>query len=377
MGQYRMKGKKERPWKYQFQFEDRTYKKEGFSNKYEAMRAEVLKRGELQAPAIAEILLTLMQELGTEYLKNCTMRGMAHNTIRQKAFVYRAFQIYMNDDIPAVHVTPDHIDGFLSFCIETGVPELKKGEIVYRQVNGKTVNRYLRELSALFNFATSKVNRRKYCITENPSDEIEKWPEDQKPRYIPPADDIHKVRLVAAGDESDLIETLYFTGARVGEIAHERGIKGDHPITWEDVNFEQGYVVLSIRKRGMKGIKRKRQQIGPTLKNILFKRWKHRDKSIPYVFEFGQYRLKKMMERLCDRAGVKRFTFHAIRHFVSSILADKMKAGQISLKDIQDFLGHERVSTTETYIHSLTGQQGIVDLLESDDSEKSLTQSSW
>jgi integrase len=367
MGQYKKKDRKKNPWFYRFKFRGKIYKQEGFTSYAEALQAEARKREELSAPAIAQILLVSLAMLGDDYLTYCMRRGMAHNTVRQKAFVYRKFLGYLGQDLPAAYVAGEHIEGFLSSCIERGVPETNsKGNIQYREVNPKTVNRYRRDLSALFSFATNKKNRRKYGLIENPCDVVEEWPEDEAARYIPPVEDMKKVRAVAAlGDEMDLIECLYFTGARLGSILR---------LPWEDVNFEKRILILSIRKRGTKGTRRTVKQMNPALLNILHRRWRHRDKASPYVFNLGQYQVRNMMAKLCKKAKVKPFTFHAIRHHVSSILADRMKAGQVSLKDIQNFLDHERASTTEIYIHSLGGHQGIGDLLEIIDQEKSVTQ---
>jgi integrase len=83
---------------------------------------------------------------------------------------------------------------------------------------------------------------------------------------------------------------------------------------------------------------------------VLHNRWKRRDKMSPYVFQFSGHKLRYMMKRLCKRAGVKPFGFHAIRHHVSNILND---SGKASMKQIQKLLRHRRQATTESYLHSI------------------------
>ena len=56
-----------------------------------------------------------------------------------------------------------------------------------------------------------------------------------------------------------------------------------------------------------------------------------------------------MMPNLCDKAKVKPFGFHAIRHHVSSLMNDAGKG----LKQIQRILRHKRQSTTEKYLHTI------------------------
>ena len=59
------------------------------------------------------------------------------------------------------------------------------------------------------------------------------------------------------------------------------------------------------------------------------------------------------MKRLCKRAKVPAFGFHAIRHLSASILA---RAG-VPLPTIQMILRHKSSHTTARYLHSI----GIVD----------------
>jgi integrase len=57
----------------------------------------------------------------------------------------------------------------------------------------------------------------------------------------------------------------------------------------------------------------------------------------------------QFMRRLCDRAGVKRFGFHAIRHLSAVAL---YRAG-CPTAVIQQILRHQRATTTDAYLKSL------------------------
>lgn len=56
-----------------------------------------------------------------------------------------------------------------------------------------------------------------------------------------------------------------------------------------------------------------------------------------------------VMKKLCRKANVKPFGFHAIRHLTATML---YKAGQL-LSVIQKILRHQHPSTTEKYLVSL------------------------
>ena len=54
------------------------------------------------------------------------------------------------------------------------------------------------------------------------------------------------------------------------------------------------------------------------------------------------------MKTLCQKANVKYFRFHPLRHAGATLL----EAINVPLVQIQDILGHENRKTTEMYIHS-------------------------
>lgn len=60
--------------------------------------------------------------------------------------------------------------------------------------------------------------------------------------------------------------------------------------------------------------------------------------------------IKDLFSRLCDRAHVNRFTAHALRHHIASVIDDSHKATH---RQIQRFLGHMNLRTTEIYLHDL------------------------
>ena len=140
---------------------------------------------------------------------------------------------------------------------------------------------------------------------------------------------------------------------RVGEI---------NRLTWDDVDLKNQSVTLYTRKKKGGHLTPRRIPMTQQLFEILICRYENRDPSKPWVFWHrywsrkqgrfveGPYGdRKKVMKRLCKKAGVRYFRFHPIRHSGASI----MDGNGVPLGAIQRILGHENRRTTEIYLHSM------------------------
>ena len=216
--------------------------------------------------------------------------------------------------------------------------------------NPKTANRHLLELSVLFNWLIKEGHAQ-----SNPCRGIEKAREEQSVRYIPPAKDLAAVRMAATNAEREIIDTLYFTAARLSEILS---------LTWDDINFEKNAIRLWTNKRRGGNREPRVLAMHRELREIMQKRWTLRTDS-PMVFtnEAGEKWsrhnpfIRDLFSRVCTRAKIKPFTAHAIRHHVASALSDSHKATQ---RQIQRFLGHMNLRTTEIYLHDLSVDDEIL-----------------
>ena len=141
--------------------------------------------------------------------------------------------------------------------------------------------------------------------------------------------------------------------ARVGEI---------NRLTWEDVNLEEGYVILYTRKKKGGHLTPRKVWMTERLFKALSRRYEARDPSKPWLFwhtywsrkagkvvsgPFGDR--KKIMKRLCRKAGVRYFRFHPIRHSGASV----MDSNNVPIGNIQRILEHENRKTTEIYLHPI------------------------
>ncbi|RLF20007.1 MAG: recombinase XerC [Thermoprotei archaeon] len=143
-------------------------------------------------------------------------------------------------------------------------------------------------------------------------------------------------RLIeAAMDKRELliVRLLYVTGLRVSEAASLR---------WEDVDLERG----EIRVKGKGGKVRIVLVDRSTL--ALLKEMKRLCKDADLVIGLSVRSIQRIIKRLRERAGIKKkVTPHILRHTFATHL---LEAG-VSIRVIQELLGHSSLSTTQIYTH--------------------------
>lgn len=309
-----------------------------------ARRKEILEAQNRRTETLTGFALLL--DWGEKYLAHAE-QTMGHQTFREKKTV-------MTD--------------FFAFCREhdiAGIEAISKPLLLQwldglRMKRGPSrANRYRQHLLAAWNWGIDAIEGfpQAYPILER----IKPYPVESKDRYVPPEEDIIKVLQVAQGQDLVMLLAFYYTGARRSEIFR---------LTWGDVDLQAGTIRLTDHKGGS-GRKRTRWlPMHPTLVDAL--RWwqEARPCKVDNVFMrvesdafIGQpyTERNKLMPRLCARAGVKPFGFHAIRHKAASIA---FLAG--GLNAAQQLMGHYRATTTDIYVRSAglyADKQVLVDAL--------------
>ena len=315
--------------------------KRGFKTKREARAWLTEEERSRLSPLPQTSSGTAFSLVAAQYLNDAEIRRQ-HNTYRYKSASINRLLKFMGGDFNLESITRQDIE------------EFAKNESYER--GAKSANRDIRELKAVLNWAISKD-----IWQSNPFRTIEPYPETKFVRYVPPAEDVQKVRDTARGHESDFVEFLYFTGARLSEGMN---------LLWEDIDWRRGTVTLWTRKR--KGGAKEHRVISmtQTLHEIMLARFSAEDRHGTHVFyapNSGRVLTRTtawtlhLFDRLCDEAGVKRFTAHCIRHFVATRLKDSRQATPFQ---IQHFLGHQSITTTEKYLHELDVDRGVVSILE-------------
>lgn len=180
---------------------------------------------------------------------------------------------------------------------------------------------------------------------------VKKLPRDRQPQRVPTDQEVTKLMLVANRWERNFVVAFLTTGARKEEILRW---------TWEDIDFEQGRVRLVSRKTRSGDTKARYVEMNDTLRRVLEDQVGTRLGLSEYVFQnrnrgFENYGSRfadrrHFIRKLCVRAGVEPFSYHALRRWFTSVLARR----GTPLPALQRLLGHSRPSTTDRYVYSVS-----------------------
>ena len=296
-------------WRYEFMVRGERYSKSGYETKQAARDAEAEVRKDLKRMNFQFIRLCASR------LKDLKVRRTKKYLKENARLIKKLIKLWRAKKT----ITRQDVEEFL-----LGI------EAVHMR------NAALRQVKALFNHGIERE-----WFTYNPAGNIKPYPVARKKKYIPSQDDVRKILQVASARQRAYILVLLHTLGRSSSV---------NALRWEDIQAD--YLVLRTRKAKNSNVKEIRVPINNVLQEALA--------GIPHNEEYVFFNRKTgrpydyrdgIIPSLCRKAGVRRFTLHAIRHFSASLLDN---AG-VPLSDIQALLGHESATTTAIYLQSLRG----------------------
>ena len=206
------------------------------------------------------------------------------------------------------------------------------------------VNRELACLKCMFRLAI-EWGRAK----ENPVTKVRFEKENNKRVRFLEKDELK--RLLACSDKAlrPAIVLAVNTGMRLNEMQY---------LKWRDIDMLRGVITLEITKNG----ETRRVPINKTVKEILFGLPKRGSESYVFSKEDGTpYNFRSPFLRAIEKAGIKNFRFHDLRHTAASYLA----MSGVDLNTIREILGHKSLEMVLRYAHLSPGHQanavGILD----------------
>lgn len=268
------------------------------------------------------------------YVNAAQNKGLGNQSIAEKKTVFEAFMVAFGPDTLAQAVGYADVEAFL-------------GRLAEDKTRARA-NRYRVHLVAAWGWG-----RRAFGLPDSCPWSVDRFKVDKPARYVPSRADFWKVHDAADEWDRRLLLTYLHTAARKGELLS---------LTWDDVDLATASLRLSTRKRsgGMESDiipmtndvrealeAQKRAMCSGKVVSI------RRERLVFVSPEHGKPAayFKTLMRELCRAAGVRPFGFHAIRHLSASILAESgMPPWQTQL-----ILRHRNITTTQGYVHSLTG----------------------
>ena len=154
--------------------------------------------------------------------------------------------------------------------------------------------------------------------------------QESEPRYL--RQEETQALLAACGStlEKAVVYTLYGVGLRVSALLG---------LTREDLDPE-GYLRIWGKGGKQEWVPAPEEALEALAAQLGEKRGSQ-------VFRFGYSRLRSILNQLADRAGIKRFNPHALRH---SYVTHSLMSGA-SVQDVSRAVRHRNIQTTMRYTH--------------------------
>ena len=326
--------KRGKRWEAQVYYQGRKYRKM-FPTRAEAIAWEVAQRQKLRTATCASSMIPTISlgDWAIRYLDYAKVK-FSRKTYDEKRCVFRRFFQVISPELPVTSLTPGMVLSYLQGQADTR--------------SGYAANKERKNLLAAWNWGI------KYLGLPSPNPcLVDRFPEQRQVRYVPPERDFWAVYDQAEGQDAVMLLAYLHLAARRSEL---------FALRWDDVDFSGRRVRLYTRKRRDGTLEFDWLPMTDDLFHALLA---HRETATtewvfpdPTTGKPYQYRLH-FMRRLCRRAGVKPFGFHAIRHLTASILAK----ANVPMVDIQRILRHKNLATTERYIRRLDDLRAALKVL--------------
>jgi integrase len=322
-------------WWVDIRFAHTRYRKRSPENSkagaqaYEALLRQRLARGEhIGGNELADRETKLFEVFAREWFDEYVLSNNKYSEAKAKRYILSASLVPFFGKMRVAHVTTHHVEQYKAAQIKSGV-------------SNKTINNRLTVLN-------------KCLLTAHDWLEIDTQPPKIKKLRCPPPktdyltpEESEFLLSGADGTFREMLLTTLRTGVRQGELK---------ALQWDAINWESG--TLAIRHswtediRALESPKNNRERIIPLVaevRDLLLRRREHTG----FVFAdaaglpFSDRHLNTRLAMLCAEVGLRRITWHVLRHTFATHLSTK----GVALNAVQKLLGHATITTTMRYAH--------------------------
>ncbi len=260
--------------------------------------------------------------------------SVSPKTFKRNKYAMQLFIELLGPDMRVSDLTDGHVVQFKLWLLNKRV-----GDEHLRKLG---VNKELSNLSAVFNYALKKG----YISG------IPKFKKFKVGRRIPEVlntDEILRISQNLEGDYLFSFQILMLTGARRGAIIREK-LGSENGLKWKDIDWFRN--TLNLRDKG----KEKTVPMSNDLREIFIRKRKEFGSFVEpdtHVIRLTQSALNHGFKKAMRKVGInKRGSIHILRH---SWATEALKQGA-NIREVQEWLGHTDISTTQIYTHIASEQ---------------------
>jgi integrase len=296
---------------------------------YEAVLRQKLARPGAMDRASQQLKSMPFEQFAWQWFDDYVIPNNKFSEHRAKRTILRLFLVPFFGRMPINAIGTHHIEQFKSQQVRAGV-------------SLKTLRNRLTVLSKCLSCA------HEWFALDTPMPKV-KWPKCPPPRtdYLS-AEECESLIAHSAGVIREMIQTALRTGMRQGEL------KG---LQWSSVNWETRSVAVRHSYCDVRHVldtpKSNKERHIP-LDIDVFELLHRRKQSTGFVFlnpsnsqPFNSPKLNARLATVCKRAGLRKVTWHVLRHTFATQLAMK----GVPLNTVQVLLGHSSITTTMRYAH--------------------------
>jgi len=236
---------------------------------------------------------------------------------------YRTDQIRLRLLLPilgeraAGRISPTDIEGALETLMRD------------RSICGGTANRSLALISAFFSFGV-----RNGLLAANPASRVKRFRENPgRLRWLRPEEEAVLRAAFESKTEEAEFDLAINTGMRRGEQFHAKWENVDWPSSVLMVTGKSGRRPVVLNSLAIAALRRLQQLTGG-------------EEFITPGGAAGSDR-RKWFRQACQKAGIKNFRWHDLRH----TFASRLVMGGVDIRTVQELLGHKSIVMTQKYSH--------------------------
>ncbi len=296
------------------------------------------------APSKHKIYTEFYQEQAVNYKKHLDILGLNPETTQARYLYLREFFSYLesNKIFTIKQVTPKEIAQYNDYL------KAKKSQRTGKALKQKSIYDHMRNLQQylgyLLEIETIKSNPASHLKFTAVSENVE--------RFIFSQDQIQALYQVANLEERTILNIGYGCGLRVQEMSD---------LNKEDIRFSENLVIVQKGKNSKRRLVPISDKIKTELEEFIFSNEKKTNEV--FLHSKGQRMqtgtLNKRLKNLINKAKLNlnetelnTIGIHNLRHSIAThLLQNGMK-----LEQVQKFLGHSHIESTEIYTHITQNQ---------------------